>query len=344
MRGFGLTPGSFRLILALLVVLSHSASIQLGKAAVLVFFVLSGYWICTMWNGRYSKTRWPYFTYLASRCWRLLPVFWALTMLTLIAFALTGQVLPPLDGGQIFANATLLGYASLPVRLIRQAWSLDAEMQFYLIAPAIIVLGSRWRGRGWWTVLCVGAVMSILSWGQGDQRFIWQTIGFFLVGAAAAGLGWTPRPRIAWSALAATVFLIGMCLASPYRNILTGKAQTSLYAAFNMSSQIVLALMMVPWAIHTAKQKSDRFDAMLGDLSYVIYLGHLQVLVVLGSNKGTHVERLAITAIAYVVIGVGAWMLWRYFDQPLNRMRSRWVSSRIRAVPELDIRGAVQPN
>ena len=50
-------PGFFRLILATLVFLHHTSSIALGEMAVIVFFVLSGYWIAKMYREKYSKKK-----------------------------------------------------------------------------------------------------------------------------------------------------------------------------------------------------------------------------------------------------------------------------------------------
>jgi len=43
------SPGAFRLILALVVFLHHTTNFNLGMSAVLVFFVLSGYWVAVMY-------------------------------------------------------------------------------------------------------------------------------------------------------------------------------------------------------------------------------------------------------------------------------------------------------
>ena len=69
------SPGALRLTLAFAVFLHHTTSFNLGMSAVLVFFVLSGYWVAAMWKNTYSKTTSAYFTYLVSRVWRVAPVF-----------------------------------------------------------------------------------------------------------------------------------------------------------------------------------------------------------------------------------------------------------------------------
>ena len=45
---FTLGPGKFRVLLAVLVVFSHLSFVEIGRPAVFVFFMLSGYWVLRM--------------------------------------------------------------------------------------------------------------------------------------------------------------------------------------------------------------------------------------------------------------------------------------------------------
>jgi peptidoglycan/LPS O-acetylase OafA/YrhL len=79
------SPGALRMALAFAVFVHHTTLFNLGMAAVLIFFVLSGYWVATMWDRTYSKTSQAYFTFLVSRFWRVAPVF---ALCSAIAWAL----------------------------------------------------------------------------------------------------------------------------------------------------------------------------------------------------------------------------------------------------------------
>ena len=50
-------PGAFRFFLASLVVVQHVSRLSLGHPAVLLFFMLSGYWVSRMYAERYSARR-----------------------------------------------------------------------------------------------------------------------------------------------------------------------------------------------------------------------------------------------------------------------------------------------
>src|SRR5579863_217672 len=83
-------PGAFRLFLALMVFVNHFSSLDWGGAAVYAFFVLSGFWIETMWTERYRHCRRPYLTYMVSRVWRLAPVMVLVSLITLALLPVVG--------------------------------------------------------------------------------------------------------------------------------------------------------------------------------------------------------------------------------------------------------------
>ncbi len=138
-----LRPGLIRFILALAVIFYHlSKNIFLGYFAVGCFFILSGYWISLMFDKKYSKKQSILKVYYISRLWRLMPVFYAFSILGLIVnFFIHSNLFVHLDkyekASAIVSNVIMLGYANIKAKILVPAWSLDVEMQFYLIFPLI---------------------------------------------------------------------------------------------------------------------------------------------------------------------------------------------------------------
>src|ERR1039457_628074 len=110
-------PGLFRLSLAFVVFVSHCTRLELGSAAVYLFFMLSGFWVRQMWSKEYAPTTAPYRTFIISRLWRLLPVHYiALLMLIPLQYFLWGGILPMAGWPEIhfaLSHVFLLGYATL---------------------------------------------------------------------------------------------------------------------------------------------------------------------------------------------------------------------------------------
>ena len=177
------SPGAFRMALALSVFLHHTTSYNIGMSAVLIFFVLSGYWVATMWAATYSKTRAPYLTFVVSRCWRIIPVFALCSAITWGLLYWRGEH-PEHIGGlahQIFSNLLIIGYNTLPYQANVPGWSLDMELQFYLIAPLVIFLISKSIH-----VLAVFVLTTVLSQWVGGAATVAPFIIFFAIGVASA--------------------------------------------------------------------------------------------------------------------------------------------------------------
>ena len=322
------SPGAFRLILALAVFLHHSTGFNIGMSAVLIFFVLSGYWVATMWAHTYAHTRTPYLTYLISRIWRITPVF-ALCSLISWVLLLVREGRPESVGNlahQLFSNILILGYNSLPFQANVPGWSLDMEIQFYLVAPLIIFLISR---SAYAVFICL--LISVCSKWLGGGVTVAPFMYFFGIGVAAAILDLKPTPRLAWTSLFATLAIIVFCLALLAKTMVFGPFTDQPLLAFSSRTNTLIAVTMIPWALYTVRQESSPNDRMLGDLSYIFYLLHWSVLGALRPGEGDYLHRFLICAFALVLILSASWFIWAYYDRPINRLRAQWVARRVAA-------------
>jgi peptidoglycan/LPS O-acetylase OafA/YrhL len=316
------SPGALRMALAFAVFLHHTTKLNLGMSAVLIFFVLSGYWVATMWTKTYSRTTWSYFTFLVSRFWRVMPVF---ALCSAIAWTLLwwrGGA-PENVGGlihQLFSNVLILGYNSLSYQANVPGWSLDMEMQFYLVAPIVIFLVSRNLS------MLLGCVaLSLVAPILGGSATVLPFLYFFGIGVAAATHDLKPSPRLAYASLAAslaTLFAYGFIFFA------TQDPAPTAALAFSSKANLFIAALMTPWAIYTTRQKSGSTDRMIGDMSYIFYLLHWSVIGAIGTGEGSSMDRFLLCAEAIVVILGASYLIWLLFDRPIGRLRAAWVSSR----------------
>ena len=313
-------PGAFRLALAGVVVLDHFYGVLLGRAAVYVFFVLSGYWITKMWSSRYTGADAPYLTYMTARLWRLAP-----TMLVSSAFAVLVAIavlkINPLTvsgvdpAHQIFSHLFFLGYSQLPTpRLLDPAWSLDIEMRFYLVAPFLILVMERYGLRVFVAlVLCASALQTVIP--ASGLGFL----ALFAAGMIAAKKDWRPSRRLSTGSLLAIAALFAGLYLSGHSGVLTDRG---LHDA-NTALSWVLAGLAAPYAIATCHEPGGERDRMFGDLSYSVYLIHWPVVVMMHAAQGA----TGLTALACVALSFGlAFLALNLVDQPLQTLRARWVS------------------
>jgi peptidoglycan/LPS O-acetylase OafA/YrhL len=319
------SPGAFRLVLAFAVFLHHTTNYNLGMSAVLVFFVLSGYWVAVMWAETYSKTSSAYFTYLVSRIWRVVPVF-ALCSAISWALLLARGGAPEFAGSlphQIFSNIMIFGYNSLPYQVNIPGWSLDMEMQFYLVAPILVFLISKNI-----FVVFLFALGSLFSQRLGGSTTVAPFLYFFAIGAAAARYRLKPSRGWAYGTMSATLVVLVLCAGVLVKDIMLDEPHRAPLLAFNSTTNLLIALMMTPWAIYTTSQKTGPTDRMFGDLSYIFYLLHWSVLGAFKTGEGSYVDRLVLCSEALVLIFAASYVIWSQFDRPINLWRSRWVASR----------------
>lgn len=332
-----MSPGKFRFLLATIVVASHFTSANIGVASVYLFFALSGYWVSEMWQKKYSRTRFPYVTYIISRIWRIAPVFLLCSMLALFLQLTAPSIVAPatpfdsIEPNGIIASFILLGYSTLHTGPLGPAWSLDVEMQFYVIAPILIAVFSR---RPTLTAVAVigAALASAVAW---KARSLGCTLPFFIAGIACARLpALRPSQALAKASAAALLFALCLFVAVPaLRPIMFTGAHPSHMSAFNPALNVLLGAIALPFALYTVSRSGSSFDRLMSDWSYSLYLFHWIPLVFVqhyipSINQHGYVMRglltLPVLAATYVIsLAITLWV-----DRPFNSLRAKFVSRR----------------
>ncbi len=266
--------------------LAHVLIPSTGQNFVLFFFIHSGYLIGKVFlTGRYTLDEPGILRFYRGRVLRLAPLLW-FHMVVLLALGLNerSELTRIIGEALFFGNFT--GDAVNGV-----TWSLSYEMQFYLLAPLVIIwvqpgslralAGLLLAGLAFWVVFVLDRAL-----GGIDLRDVlpFEYMGFFLFGVAInLVIRRNPRPLPRHAPLFGLVVgFFGGHLA--YYALSHG--------GFEVAGQITLALLgamaiaLVEWprrAAPAALQQScrqrlwlfwGRFWTWLGMLSYGIYLWH----------------------------------------------------------------------
>jgi peptidoglycan/LPS O-acetylase OafA/YrhL len=213
-------------------------------------------------------------------------------------------------------------------QLIPQAWSVSLELIFYVIAPFLV-------RRHWLFLLSLivatyllrsGAQAIGLNGSGFAYRFLPFEIGFFLAGVlshrAYAYLNSRSMSSFPLS-LVVSVLIIGVVLAHQFIDCLDNH------------KFYLLVVVSLPALFHVSRR--IRFDTLLGELSYPIYLGHLAVAgfsqVVVASAIGPQDRNWLTLAMAVVTILLSTAYV-RWIDAPFERWRqSRVTSSKEETAP-----------
>ncbi|MGH3556271.1 MAG: acyltransferase family protein [Mycobacterium sp.] len=339
-----------RAVAVLLVVAFHAGlPVPGGFVGVDVFFVISGFVITGMIQRERSSTgRFRFGRFYLRRFKRLTP---ALALLVAVTMVLSFCLLSPFGAQQIAAQtglgAMLLianfviaqatgGYFDAPAESnpLLNTWTLSVEEQFYLMFPAILLLGWALCRRGrripWVTVL-VGTA-ALISFGLAVRG----AGGLASYGASYLVGFYGPFTR-AWE------FAVGALLAlATTSRILRSRRSAQVLAWLGLALIAASALLIDhttpfpgPWTLlpvggtllviaagthhSTGVSRALAFPAMVkvGDWSYSIYLWHwpLRVFAVLLWPQAPFAALLAVTLSILPAVAS-----YRWVEQPLRRL------------------------
>lgn len=296
-------PGLFRLILAFAVVISHVSAISTGRLGVLLFFYLSGYWTANIWREKYKEQK--LFRFYLSRYWRIAPLF---LLATFVSAWIRGEDLQ-------FVNFTLLGIGSTNSDPTGVSWSLDVELQFYLLLPFVSAL----LATATIPTLIACAALAVFGWWL-DNAFevttVLKYLPAFALGALTFIKSWRPTQRSAIISLVAFVLFTLFTATTPF---ISKRAPQP----FDMDIWAMLWMVpLLPYVAHSLTIRSTKLDRHLGNLSYPLYLVHFPIIAVLTGIYGTS---LPVKACAIALGCVLALLVYWLFDRPVDKLRVKVV-------------------
>ncbi len=337
--------------------------IDLGLAA---FFALSGYLIARPFARAYViGTRTPRLrSYVRNRVLRVVPAFYLFTVLVLLRFGLDGTLAAGSEnhssalqvlGQFLFVQGQAGGPAAVP---IGPAWSIGAEVGFYVLIPISYQVAMRFaprlrtpEKRAAFAIAAVGAVMvlSIASRAHDQYLFAWLTsppaiMYVFMPGVAialaeplvASRLRTRPREArtIAWGAFAVSGLLAVAYTLTDYDARQTpihhALGQRALLAALCTGALIAGLLVLQLGTDRAPSLFGNRLMLWMGERSYSFYLVHIWVLLeidhALGDGESVGTRVVIMTAIALPLTTAIAALSYRYVERPFLERKRRVVA------------------
>lgn len=293
-------PGLLRFVLALAVVYSHLTALQCGRAAVLLFFLLSGYWISLLWAQSHGTGR--VLQFVLNRFLRIWPLY---VFALMVCGLMLDRLVEPADL-LLIGVASQTGSAPIGVE-----WSLDVEAQFYLAMPILALALGRLEMRGF---ACLAMALGLAGW------LLWMETGVvtflkylpvFAVGMVIHHTGYRPGLRSARISLYAFLATTPAILLAPT------------IQGFGGIDQDILAMFwiapLIPYVAASLRHSSDAPDRALGDLSYPLYLFHVPLLVLLTPVLAMPDSMLMPCMLALILLG--SLVVYRLIDRPIERVR-----------------------
>lgn len=342
--------GIIRTLLALAVVAYHSKPILglnsvNGVLAVELFYVISGFYMALVLSEKYGPdTR----RFYRARALRIYPVYWIVLAATILAGALIGGPFPGrlnvwiAEWRQlgilelltlVLSNIALFGQGLLQFFsvdnghfafdwahpapriaghyfVIHPAWTLGLELTFYLMAPWFVRLSTLWLAGI--MALSIGArVIALrpgLDFDPWTYRFFPFELALFAAGMLSYRLFRYAKPVLqtnAWQAFGWGVVAVVAVLVASHG--------TELWNARWLS--IGLVALALPFLF--AASRRSKVDALIGELSYPVYIVHASIIAFAG-GLASHRDFGLLMALASIF---GALMLL-LLTLPIERRRS----------------------
>ncbi|HIW91048.1 MAG TPA: acyltransferase [Candidatus Corynebacterium avicola] len=325
-----------------------------------VFFALSGF---LLWRRHHPDTGWrSWSTYYVKRIGRIMPAYWVLVVVVLVAFPVASEPNGPPGVLPVIGNLLLM-QNFVPDGLVgglTHLWSLCVEMFFYLALPLLALAVGRRRRRT--RVAAIVAVSSLtyiwpfVAWSGSEINahiMPWAFVSWFGAGLLAAEVeGWMTerlrqRPddatvaavrrwasrRWIWVLFAAAALWIA-AIDGPEGLVTAGDGE---FARRNLYGLVFAAALIVPWALQPRSRlmESAAMQA-LGRWSYSIFLWHMAILSLMfpllgvGQFDGS-LWTMALVFVATVVVTiVVSAVSYAVVEDPARRAVNRWWSGRLR--------------
>ena len=314
-----------------------------GYFGVATFFIISGFIIHRSAAGAFGDLR-RTLDFVAKRLIRIVPVYWLATGLFVL--------LSPHRGNYTWRDVVCsllfiphqIGSADNMQPLVGQGWTLQYEMQFYLIFTAGLLLGRR-VGTG----LIVAALFALVAVGDwlmplssmGDPMTLatFWTRPILLLFVAGIGIAMLAERRPRWITVPYPFALMLCVLAAWFAYSLGFPASPATLLQF--PTVIVVWMLGAAWVLISVFGQSregwtERLAERFGDASYSVYLFHTFILsVLLRLNVQDHSPLLFVVA-ALVVSSAFGYTIYCFVERPILRTlrdRLRFTSRRGSSVP-----------
>jgi peptidoglycan/LPS O-acetylase OafA/YrhL len=296
--------GTYRLILASLVALSHFglivAGFNPGQWSVLSFYVLSGFLmehqfrkLSTAGNSR---------AFYADRFLRVFPIYGAVLLLAALLALPTWPVLV-VNAALIPLNYSL--FTGVPI-LIGPAWSLACEVQFYLLVPLFVRASTRTV-----RLLTAGSVAVFIVSPFLPCSTFWAYTG--LPGILFAFLsGILIKRRDLWFLRRAWFLFVGLLAGFGVSKFGHWGLLTGIH--INVCLGYLAALPLVSWL--STFSPDAKWDQSLGLLSYPLFLVH-QPLGAFIEGHLAHANMVLLLVLAIMAAG----LLVLFVERPFDRLR-----------------------
>lgn len=252
---------------------------QIGGDAVLVFFFISGYIVPLAYEKYYltSENNLSPIRFYISRALKIFPIYWIAVTITFFDYKLWNFTNAPnpelISPENLIHNYLLIGLGwrranDLGSNLLAQAWTLDYELQWYLLIPVLF-----WLRKYKLDLMVCGFIFAFNGFGLSNSFFTHSS--FFILGylfyRGSAEINKESNELVFLKSKIWNHPLLYFSIAFLFFSIVQG--------SHTMTSISLIGIAMV-CLIKQHHGETSKIDKLMGDLSYPVYILHMSTLYI----------------------------------------------------------------
>ena len=326
--------------IAVSLVVLHHAGVHLisgGYVGVDVFFVLSGYLITGIIYQQLLKGSFSFSEFYIRRIRRLMPALFGMIFVTTavaLLFLFPSDLLRYSNSllwvsfylGNFFFWREHGGYFAENTQEapLLHTWSLAVEEQYYLIWPVYVILGVRFLGFKYFSLLTISGLFAAIYFSEwatqntiGAAYYLLPTRFFELMVGSILALHWDKLPK-AGASLNHVLSLAGLALITYAALMLTAASDFPGYNALYPAVGSALLLYSGKDNLGIVNRLlSLRPFVFIGLISYSLYLWHWPVFVFL---RYTAIELTPVVQLLAISLSLAlAYLSWRFIETPFRK-------------------------
>ena len=313
----------------------------MGAYAVFGFYILSGYLMTLIMQQTYGYTLTGLRKYTVNRLLRIYPTYWFSVIFTIFLLAVFGQEALLMFKNALYWPDTITSWMrnififfpdrQLPI-LTPPSWALTVELFFY----CLIGLGLSKNSTVSVCWLCSGILYHMvaisLDFGWPNRYYtVWAASLPFSIGACIYHFRAEFQHRIELLTYVGIFRLLVIFCVVFSVNWLFGYVSGLSKGLFFYSNLVICAVAIGLFAgVEEKDQKVSRYDSVLGECSYPVYLIHYQVAALvyffvngMTAEFGLGRPSLLLLAGSLAPILIAAWLIARLIDRPINILRNQ---------------------
>lgn len=308
-----------------------------ADAGVDLFFVISGFVMAHVGRSRFAGFP-AAGVFLMHRAWRVLPMYWLFTTLTVVLMTTFPAIVNSSYPDQsVIRSYLLIPHTQLPVLAV--GWTLIHEAYFYIVfAVAIAIIAERAL------TVCLIGWAAVIAYAQIDgsqemtplRQLLISPLTFEFIVGALAGLHWRRLPRQLAFAMMISGIALYLTAAFGFADPLISTPDPWLRTANFGTASVLLVL---GWVMYESRGdvRVPSLLASLGNSSYSLYLSHVFVisavgrlwaLAIPGQAWGHHFMFVVVATASACIAGH---FIHRWIEQPLLNLphRNWWSRGRV---------------